>query len=177
MATDKFKALVHHIVSSCDDPSSLGATRLNKILWFCDVLSYRMHGVAMTGERYVKRQFGPVPKTILRTLKELEDEGSILVREKAGSFGRTMRQFIGLTDPEDDVFSLQELNLINALSEHICDHHSANSISDLTHDQVWKAANIGEEIPLSATLAGISGEITDEVLIWATSVVTQVKAA
>lgn len=177
MATDKFKALVHHVVSSCDNPNKLGAIRLNKILWFADTLSYRAHGVPMTGEHYVKRKFGPVPKTILRTLGELEEENKIVIRDKETPFGTNMRHFINLTEPDDSVFSPDELNLIHGLLVEICDNHTANSISDLTHDQVWEAAEFGEEIPLAATLAGTSGELTKEVLDWATDVVESREAA
>ena len=176
MANDKFKALVHHVVSSCDDPNKLGAVRLNKILWFCDALAFRMHGVPMTGEKYVKRQFGPVPKTILRTLDELKEDGAILVRDKPSPLGGKIRHFISLSEPSDSVFSTQEQALIEAVLEQICENHTANSISSITHDQVWEAANIGEEIPFEATLASIPGELTDDVLKWGAGVVDRVAA-
>jgi hypothetical protein len=56
----KFSNLVHYICYKCDDPSQLGATKLNKILWYCDMFSYRWNSESMTGENYIKRQFGPV---------------------------------------------------------------------------------------------------------------------
>jgi hypothetical protein len=59
MATEKFKALVHYIVASCDDPQRLGATKLNKVLWFADAFSYRATKNSITDETYVKRQRGP----------------------------------------------------------------------------------------------------------------------
>lgn len=37
---EKFKALVHYICWKVEDPRQLGATKLNKILWFSDVLTY-----------------------------------------------------------------------------------------------------------------------------------------
>lgn len=37
---EKFKALVHYICWKVEDPRQLGATKLNNILWFSDVLTY-----------------------------------------------------------------------------------------------------------------------------------------
>lgn len=171
MANDKFKALVHHVVSSCDDPTRLGAIRLNKILWFADSISYRLHGASITGESYVKRQYGPVPKNILSTIDELVDDGSIMVAEKENAIGHKTRLFVSLENPSDDFFSPLELGVIEVMIKEICTNHTANSISDLTHDQVWEAANMGEEIPLYATLARNPGEIGEEAMIWADKVV------
>lgn len=175
MTTEKFKALVHYVAASCDDPHRLGATRLNKICWFSDSIAYRLNGVSMTGETYVKRQRGPVSKTILATVRELESEGKLHVREQRFSTYK-MRMFVALTEPDKSLFSDVDLEIVNAVMNDVCDNHTANSISDLTHDQIWAAANEGEEIPLFATLAAQDGELTDEISAWADSVVQRVES-
>ena len=65
----KLKALIHYICYQCHDPSVLGATNLNKILWYSDVIAFARAGASITGETYVKQQFGPVPRHILGILK------------------------------------------------------------------------------------------------------------
>lgn len=169
MANDKFKALVHLIVASCSDPRRLGATRLNKICWYSDTAWYRAFGVPMTGETYVRRAKGPVPKSILRVLRELEAEGKILVRQDDHPVYRT-RLFYSLAEPDKSAFSAEEIGTIAVISKDICENHTAGSISDLTHDDVWSAASEGEEIPLYATLVSRPGEVTAEVTAWADSV-------
>jgi hypothetical protein len=176
MANDKFKALVHHVVSSCDDPTRLGAIRLNKILWYADTLSYRLHGTSITGEEYVKRQFGPVPKHIVATLKSLEEDGSIVVAERENALGHKLRLFFSLQDAQTELFSPAELSIVEVIIDSICKNHTAESISNLTHDQVWEAANMGEVIPLYATLASSPGEITEEALAWADNVLERIAA-
>ncbi len=176
MSTAKFKALVHYVVASCDDPQSLGATRLNKILWFADTTVYRKTGASITGETYVKRQRGPVPKTILKTIRELEQAGKIHVREKEFA-GYKMRLFIPLEEPDVSLFSPVELEVVKAISEEICGRHTANSISELSHDQIWAAAKDGEEIPLYATLASKRGEFTPKIAAWADLVLESMKAS
>ncbi len=173
--TEKFKALVHFIVASCEDPQRLGAVRLNKICWFADTIGYRLNGVPISGETYVKRQRGPVPKNILRTIRELEDEKKIHVFEKAmGPY--KMRLFVPLSTPNSSMFSKVEFEIINSVIANVCENHTANSISDLSHDQIWDAANEGEEIPMFATLASTRGELTTRVIQWADAVVARVES-
>jgi Protein of unknown function (DUF4065) len=168
---EKFKAMVHYIVaSSDDDPHRLGATKLNKICWFADTLAFRLSGSPITNARYVKRAKGPVPKDVLLTLKQLEDEGKIKVRHSDHQIYKT-RLFINLEDADTGLFSPVELSILDSVIKTICDHHTASSISDLTHDRIWEAANEGEELPLWVSLAGRAGQITDEVTKWADSVI------
>lgn len=173
MATAKFKALVHFIVHECrDQPSRLGAIRLNKALWYTDVFAYKMNGVSVTGESYVKRKKGPVPAHILTTLRELKDEGKILIQEP--EFLYDARKFVSLASPNVESLSDDERVLAKSILQTVCGY-TANGISELTHDIIWDAAAEGEEIPLFATLASESGEVTDAVRTWANAVVTEVE--
>lgn len=169
MSTPKFKALVHFLVHQCqDDPSRLGAIRLNKSLWFTDVVGYQLTGAAVTGERYLKRERGPVPATILATIRELQAEGKLEVREPEHRYDP--RKFISLTEPSDNLLSESERQLAQSALNAVCGH-TANAISDKTHDNVWDAASEGEEIPLFSTLASPVGTITASVRAWADDVV------
>ena len=68
----KFKSAVHYICDKASsDPSVLGAIKLNKVLWYSDVINYLITGKPITGETYIKRQHGPVPKDIIRAIDEL----------------------------------------------------------------------------------------------------------
>ncbi len=128
MSTAKFKALVHYVVASCDDPQRLGATRLNKILWFADTTVYRLTGASITSESYVKRQRGPVPKTILKTIRELQAENKIHVREKEFASYK-MRLFTPLEEPDVSLFSTVELEVVNSVLNDVCGNHTANSFA------------------------------------------------
>jgi hypothetical protein len=149
----------------------LGATKLNKIAWFADTLSYRLTGSSISGETYVKRQFGPVPKNVLSALESLKNDGKIVQREPKASF--QPREFVSLVAPDPSAFSDQERSLLDAVIHEVCHNHTATSISGLTHDQIWDAAIIGEEIPMWAVLAASPGELTVEDFDWATGVVNR----
>jgi hypothetical protein len=171
----KFKALAHHIIAK-SDPSRLGTIRLNKILFYVDTAAFRATGKSLTGETYIKRQFGPVPKNILKVLGELEQEGAIVVRDH-DRYGDRIRHFMSMKEPNLAAVSAEDLALVDDMRAYICDNFSASAISQVSHDQVWEAANIGEVIPLEATLASQTGEITKDVRKWATSVVSRYEAA
>lgn len=173
MATEKFKALVHFIVHECrEHPHRLGAIRLNKTLWYTDVVSYKTNGIPVTGETYVKRKNGPVPAHILATIQELKSEGKLLVQEP--EFLYDTRKFISLASPSSESLSDSERELTKSVLDMVCGF-TANGISELTHDVIWDAASEGEEIPLYATLASEVGEVTDEVREWASSVIEDIE--
>jgi hypothetical protein len=51
----------------------------------------------------------------------------------------------------------------------MCQKHTASSMSELSHDIIWEAAEIGEEIPLYTYFASRFGEINEEDIQWAKS--------
>ncbi|MCB2066370.1 MAG: SocA family protein [Erythrobacter sp.] len=176
MANEKLKEALHYVIECCDDSSRLGAVRLNKILWFADCHSYRDHGTSITTDGYVKRRFGPVPKRVLAATRELEEEGKIAIREVPYSSRKSFREFISLKQPDHHALSEQDLEILHAYTQIICNEFSAARISELSHDQIWEAADEGEEIPLFTIFASIPGAITNDVRKWANEVALKVAA-
>jgi hypothetical protein len=168
--TDLLKELTHYICWKAEEPSSLGATKLNKALWYSDTLAYRLIGKSITGAAYVKREYGPVPKSILPALRELEADGRLVIR-MSPHYNRQKRDFIAITPPNFAIFSEVERSIIDDVVSWICDHHTATSISDLSHDEIWRAAQEGEEIPYQAVLAAKAGIVTKSDMEWANSVI------
>jgi hypothetical protein len=167
---DKLKALTHYVVSN-SEPSMLGSIKLNKVLWVSDLWAYLRWGTPITGEHYIKQQFGPVASTV-GILRELESEGKMVVRKMfSGDHKRT--DYISLQDPEQvsELFTAEEISLVDTAIDFVCGQ-SAKSISDQTHDIIWELAEIGEEIPYEAMLASRLDGVTKQDVRWATEVVT-----
>lgn len=156
---DKFKALVHYICWKCEDPSKLGAVKLNKVLWFTDTVAFTQHGAPVTGARYTKQMRGPVPKAILPVLRDLEAEGKVDIRD-VEYHGYAKKEFVAREEPDFDGLTEDEVALVDRAIEFVCDRNTASSISELTHDSVWKLARMGDEIPYSAVLASDLGNLT-----------------
>jgi hypothetical protein len=130
------------------------------------MFSYRWNNEPMTGERYIKRQFGPVPFHILKTLDDLVLDEKIVIREKE-YFGKTKREFISLKKPNLSLFTSDEISMIDDILDIICMEHTARSISDTTHDRIWELAEIGEDIPYYTIFASKLGEIDEDDIKWA----------
>jgi len=159
---DKFKALIHYVCwLSRDKPVDLGAVKLNKILWFSEVIAFAKNGEPITGARFVKQKFGPVPRAIVPVLKELQSEGTLNVIE-VEYYGRLKQQYVCQADPDPVMLSDDERELVNEIASAITSDHTATSISDLTHDAIWKLAEIGNDIPFHAVLASSLGKLSDK---------------
>ena len=161
-----FKALVHHIVARVEDPSQLGAVKLNKCVWFIDGQTYLRTGETLTGARYTKMPQGPVPKAMLPILRELQREGKIAV-ETVDYYGRGKRQYRLLQEPPTGTFDDEVLGYIHHITDIIAKNHTAASISELTHGAAWKLADDGEDLPFFAVLADDLQEVTAEDIAWA----------
>jgi hypothetical protein len=163
---NKFNNLVHYICHQCEDTATLGATKLNKVLWFSDLYSYLMFGKPITGEKYVKRQHGPVPAHILRAIEKLEYDKKIVTRDSK-YFGYNKRDYVSIKKPVLSEFNADEISLVGDMIDIICANHTACSISLTSHDKIWELAEIGEEIPYNTVFASHLGEINEEDIAWA----------
>lgn len=177
MGEHNLDALVHYICARCEVPSRLGATKLNKVLWYSDVFSYANTGKSITGTGYVKRQFGPVPRDILGARSRLKQAGAIVERNVTFG-GYPQIQFISLRDPDISGFSGEQISLVDSVLQAICFNHTAASISELSHDLVWGLAEIGEEIPMAAAaFGGNFGEIDEDDMGWARQEIDRIEGA
>jgi hypothetical protein len=169
----KFRDLVHYVCAH--GGTSLGATKLNKILWLLDTASYIEKGSPITASKYVRRDKGPVPKQILQTLSSLEAEGRIAIsRSQVGPYKK--RDFLSLVEPDTTRITKDEMETAQFFINYVCEHHTTASISEFTHDIVWESAQDGEEIPLEATLASEAAEITQKHIDWADSIISKLSA-
>lgn len=163
---NKFKALVHYICDKATDPSVLGSVKLNKVLWYSDAINYMISGASITGETYVKRQHGPVPRHIVRAVEELVAEKKI-ARGRVDHFGFTKNEYIAIRESDVSGFTGEEIKLVDAAFQHVCIDHTAKSISEETHGIIWEIAQMGEEIPLATVFASDVGEVDEDDFAWA----------
>lgn len=171
MNKEKLKSLVLYICDRVSDPSELGTTKLNKILYYSDFVQFTKTGKSITGEKYVKRQHGPVAYDILKIENELEEENK-LVKKDSDFYGYKQRQYFSLKEPELSLFTAEEISTVDKIIETITKNHSATSISLLSHNHVWESAEIGEEIPYYTSLVSELGEIDEKDIEWAKSIIS-----
>ncbi|GMQ81559.1 MAG: hypothetical protein BMS9Abin05_0991 [Rhodothermia bacterium] len=168
---DKFKALVHYVCYKAPNPKKLGATKLNKILFYSEMQSYLRSEHPIAGEKYVKRQYGPTSYHIPSILKELEGGGLIAISEDDSkvyaSQANPTTLYYSLKRPDLDAFSGEEIAIIDEVVDAICNRHSAASISKASHNVMWESAEDGEELPYYTSTAYLLGNVSPEDRAWA----------
>lgn len=166
----KFKSLVHYVCRTCIDPRKLSATKLHKILWLSDVFAYKHYGQPITGETYIKKQWGPFSSHLNSVLSHLEKEGRMFIHEVEWGEEKRQRQFVAKGDVDISLLSKDQLKIINDVRDYVCENHTASSISDKSHDDIWQMALMEEVIPYEALLVSRFVKPTDEDIEWAKSV-------
>lgn len=171
MDRKKFKSLVHLICSRCqDNPSRLGAVKLNKVVWYIETNYYvGTGGKSLTGVRFTKQKNGPVAAAMVPVIKELVDEGALVVND-VSYYSFSKKEYITKKQPNLSLFTADEIQLIDRMIDAVCDLHTAASISDATHTESWEIAEMGETIPLFAIMAK-PRRITDADRAWADAVI------
>lgn len=166
---DKYKNAVHYIIDKCENPYKLGSIKLNKILLFTDGILLRKTGKTLTEDTYIKRQFGPVPKNILKILNILKNDNAIAIRE--GEKNNDARLFFSLKEPDISNLSSIEIDALYTVTMYIYNNFKAKEISDISHQfKIWDFLNIGDEVDLYPYFISEEAEITKEDIDWALSV-------
>ncbi|MBT3039121.1 MAG: SocA family protein [Candidatus Thiodiazotropha sp. (ex Codakia orbicularis)] len=169
----KFKAMVHYVCRKmATDSKSLGATKLHKVLWFSDGYNYTRRGVPMSGEKYIKHDYGPFSTHLAEVVHELEGEHKLRTGESQ-HYGKTKKDFIGVGVVDTSSLTERELRILDENIDSICYGHTANSISEKSHDEIWEMAYQFEQIPYEALIAKFI-KPTDEDIEWAKSEIARI---
>jgi hypothetical protein len=148
-AETRTKNVAHYVIAR-SPANRLGATKLNKAMWIADILAYTTLGRTITGQKtYKKLQHGPVPNGIVTYLDELIAERKIVKRVAPTPKGNR-HEYIWLSEPDVTIFSKEEIDLLNRAISYVCYRHTAESISDLTHDPLWEQTEMGDQISVAA---------------------------
>ncbi len=154
MATDKFKELILYIAQESEFDPNFGATKLNKILFFCDFLAYRAHGKSISGQRYFKLPYGPAPRALKPALAELIEEGACIEIER-NRFGHPQKRILVKREPKlEEFFTVTEVALTGSVIRALWDN-SAQEVSELSHHFIgWELAELQEDIPFETIFLG-----------------------
>lgn len=108
-------------------------TKLAKLLYLADFAWFYKHLCSMSGMRYIRREYGPVPNAYFRALEELEQEGKINIERK----GDALLVALGAGAAKDipSELSKDERALVGAIA-HKWQHKRTQEIVAFTHAQL-----------------------------------------
>ena len=147
---DKMRAVILRACYACG-PDQLGATKLHKVLYFLDMISYAHRGEAVTGATYRKRPFGPTADQLLSLLRDMQTSGDIEIREN-NYHGFLKREFLPLVVEPDNVLSNEDSAILDDVIEFVCKMNTAKGISEYSHQAPWEMAEFGDVISYPTSL-------------------------
>ena len=137
--------LMLHIADRCEEDATFGATKLSKILWWSDFLSYARHGAPITGVEYQRLTNGPAPKRLKPIRDQLVADREAVVRERK-VFNRTQKRLIPLRPVNYELFTAEQIALVDEMISDMWEE-TAQSVSRSSHGKAWEIARDKQSIP------------------------------
>ncbi len=147
-AEERLAELIVYVAEKCASDPYFGATKLNKILWATDMISYARYGQPVTGVAYQRLDAGPAPKRLLPVKRKLLEEGQIFeVRRQIGRL--TQKRIVPTRNADLERFSGRDIAMVDEAIDIFCGK-TAVETSDMSHKRAWHVAGPGGLIPYEA---------------------------
>lgn len=145
LQVNKFKNVLLYILERCAGKPNVGETVLYKLLYFSDFNYYELYEEHLTGSRYRKLPYGPVPQKLDSIVAQMIEKGQ-LQRVKTDYHGYPQTRYIPLEKADLTQLKASEKEVIDKVINQLSDW-SAAAISNYSHkDMPWLASKEGEEI-------------------------------
>lgn len=145
LQVNKFKNVLLYILERCAGKPNVGETVLYKLLYFCDFNYYELYEEHLTGAKYRKLPYGPVPQRFDTIIGQMMEK-KMIKRIKTEYYGKMQTRYIPLAKADLTKLKASEKEVIDKVIEQLSDW-SAAAISNYSHkDMPWLASKEGEEI-------------------------------
>ena len=145
LQVSKFKNVLLYILERCAGKPNVGETVLYKLLYFSDFNYYELYEEHLTGAKYRKLPYGPVPQKLDSIVLQMIDKGQ-LQRVKTEYHGYPQTRYLPLVKADLTELKASEKEVIDRVIQQLSDW-SAAAISNYSHkDMPWLASKEGEEI-------------------------------
>ncbi|WP_185154191.1 type II toxin-antitoxin system antitoxin SocA domain-containing protein [Fulvivirga sp. M361] len=150
LKVNKFKNVLLYILEKCAGKPNVGETVLYKLLYFSDFNYYELYEDHLTGARYRKLPFGPVPQKLDAIIQQMIEDNQ-LQRIKTEYHGYPQTRYLPLEKSDLTELKASEKEVIDRVIEQLSDW-SASAISNYSHkDMPWLASTEGEDIDYELT--------------------------
>lgn len=127
---DRLKNTMLYILEKCGE---VWYTKMNKLLFYIDFISYREQGTAITGLAYKAISYGPVPDRWDKIYSEFSEITQEL--RPAGEYTGSVLKAKAKADTS--IFSEAELNILNKICSSMGEYTS-RKLSELSHkEEAW----------------------------------------
>lgn len=147
LSTKKLRQVLLYISEQVGAKPNVGATVINKLLYFIDFDYYEKYGKSITGLSYIRNHYGPTAHmpTISSMIEQMEKAGELEVVETP-YFKHKQKKYLPRESADLTQLDARESAHIDAELDRL-GGMSATELSDLSHlDMPWLATKPGEEI-------------------------------
>ncbi len=143
---DKFSNILLYILERCAGKPNLGETLVYKMLYFSDFNYYELYEEHLTGAKYYKLPYGPVPHNVQSIINKMISEDKSIKRIKTDYHNYKQTRYIPLKKANLQELKASETEILDHVIEQFSDW-SARAISEYSHKDIpWLVSKEGEEI-------------------------------
>lgn len=148
-AKQSLSTLMNCILYFIQQNKQVFKTKMNKLLFYADFLSYKKYGIGITGLSYRAIQFGPVPNRWDRVYSAFDEITSIPIIVKDDIEGEVLTSDI---DCDMNALTKEQLEILSCV-QHNFRGLSSHDLSVLSHNEdAWKC-NLGTNNPIDYSYA------------------------
>ncbi len=143
---EKYTNALLYFITQCSN-EKLGITKLNKLFYYLDFISYRDRKQSVTGETYLHLQMGPVATGLQsKILKGAEKNNLITNTEDVSTkFGKRNR-FHALVAPDLSVFDSYERELLTYLCKEFKSWSTDQMIAQTHSEAPWVFSEVSKPL-------------------------------
>lgn len=158
----KLRELILHITWRLSNDSKCGLVKINKILAFSDFLYYANYGKSITGEEYVKKPRGPMPKNFKKIKEDMESKKEVIT-QPIPVISFNVEKLIPTRKPDYSLFDAEEIAFVDRIIESLKDHYG-KQLSDFSHAYLvgWQNVEMDETIPYETIFFPAHVDLTQE---------------
>lgn len=148
--------VILYLASLSHSPTS---HRISKLLYFADRKHLERYGRLICGDTYIAMKHGPVPSGVYDMIKATRDGYIFVFPEAEGAFQvENNHHIVPLRPPDLDWLSDSDIECLKEAVEEF-DEQSFGSLTSLSHDSAWDAANENDQIPLEAIVSSLDDSV------------------
>lgn len=141
---ERLRELILYIALKCETDAHFNATRLNKILFYADFLSFAHTGKPITGAAYQAIERGPAPKRLVPVRNRMVDSGELRI-DTVPAYSYSRHKYVALRKPRlDDFFTASDIALVDEVIQKTWGV-TAGAISKFSHHRIWRIARKSQD--------------------------------
>jgi uncharacterized phage-associated protein len=158
---EKFAELLLCVAKRTAGDSTVGSSKLNKLLYFAEFSSVRMTGMPITGVEYQRLDNGSAPRRLLPIRGALIQDGAAELQH-ATVFGFAQQRLVALRKPDMSQFSSDEIEIIDQVVDLLWGKSATELREILRREMGWRMVGDRETIPYESALIR-SPRLTEEI--------------